>query len=118
MGGTWSGDSTRACKAYGGLAGVARGDRTAEATRTDQARRKAGKGIGGVWSGYGIGIWKEGGGSKAEGRAYCLHVVLVKREYVLQWVQFSVCSFLYAEGTGDSVRAVFTTHDVEFRAED
>jgi len=45
---------------------------------------------------------------EAEGRAYCLHVVLVKREYVLPWVQF-----LYAEGTEDTVRAVFSTHDVE-----
>jgi len=43
-----------------------------------------------------------------EGRAYCLHVILLKREYVLPWVQF-----LYAEGTDDTVRAVFSTHDVE-----
>jgi hypothetical protein len=45
---------------------------------------------------------------EAEGRTYGLHVILLKREYVLPWVQF-----LYAEGTEDSVRAVFSTHDVE-----
>jgi hypothetical protein len=45
---------------------------------------------------------------EAEGRTYGLHVILLKREYVLPWVQF-----LYAEGTEDSIRAVFSTHDVE-----
>jgi hypothetical protein len=47
---------------------------------------------------------------EAEGRAYGLHVVLLQREYVLPWVQF-----LYAEGTEDNVRAVFSTHDVEIQ---
>ena len=42
------------------------------------------------------------------GRTFGLHVILLKREYVLPWVQF-----LYAEGTEDLVRAVFSTHDVE-----
>ena len=45
---------------------------------------------------------------EAEAKAYGLHVVLLKREYVLPWVQF-----LYAEGTEDNIRAVFSTHDVE-----
>jgi hypothetical protein len=45
---------------------------------------------------------------EAEGRSFGLHVILLKREYILPWVQF-----LYAEGTEDSVRAVFSTHDVE-----
>jgi len=36
-----------------------------------------------------------------------LQVVLPKRTYVLPWTQF-----LYAEGAPDSVRAVFSMHDV------
>ena len=42
-----------------------------------------------------------------EGRAYGLRVLLPKRSYVLPWAQF-----LYAEGASDSVRAVFSMHDV------
>ena len=42
-----------------------------------------------------------------ERRAYGLRVVLPKRTYVLPWAQF-----LYAEGAPDSVRAVFSMHDV------
>jgi len=41
------------------------------------------------------------------GRAQGLQVILLKRVYVLPWSQF-----LYAEGTGEEVRAVFSTHDV------
>src|SRR5580704_2492998 len=40
-------------------------------------------------------------------RVYGLRVVLPKRTYVLPWAQF-----LYAEGAPDSVRAVFSMHDV------
>src|ERR1700730_4259194 len=40
-------------------------------------------------------------------RAYGLRVVLPKRTYVLPWAQF-----LYAEGAADTVRAVFSMHDV------
>ena len=40
-------------------------------------------------------------------RPYSLRVVLPKRSYVLPWAQF-----LYAEGTPDTVRAVFSMHDV------
>jgi hypothetical protein len=40
-------------------------------------------------------------------RPYGLRVVLPKRTYVLPWAQF-----LYAEGASDTVRAVFTMHDV------
>jgi hypothetical protein len=40
-------------------------------------------------------------------RPYGLRVVLPKRSYVLPWAQF-----LYAEGAPDSVRAVFSMHDV------
>jgi hypothetical protein len=40
-------------------------------------------------------------------RIYGLQVVLLKRVYVLPWAQF-----LYAEGTSEEVRAVFSTHDV------
>jgi hypothetical protein len=36
-----------------------------------------------------------------------LRVLLPKRSYVLPWAQF-----LYAEGAPDSVRAVFSMHDV------
>ena len=43
----------------------------------------------------------------AEGKAFALQVILLKQEYVLPWVQF-----LYAEGAEDSIRAVFSTHDV------
>lgn len=42
-----------------------------------------------------------------DARAYGLQIVLLKRVYVLPWAQF-----LYAEGTGDEVRAAFSTHDV------
>jgi hypothetical protein len=42
-----------------------------------------------------------------ERRAYGLRVVLPKRTYVLPWGQF-----LYAEGAPDTVRAVFSMHDV------
>jgi hypothetical protein len=38
---------------------------------------------------------------------YGLRVVLPKRTYVLPWAQF-----LYAEGAPDTVRAVFSMHDV------
>jgi hypothetical protein len=40
-------------------------------------------------------------------RVYGLRVVLPKRTYVLPWTQF-----LYAEGAADTVRAVFSMHDV------
>jgi hypothetical protein len=40
-------------------------------------------------------------------RPYGLRVVLPKRTYVLPWTQF-----LYAEGAADTVRAVFSMHDV------
>jgi hypothetical protein len=42
-----------------------------------------------------------------ERRAYGLRVVLPKRTYVLPWAQF-----LYAEVAPDTVRAVFSMHDV------
>jgi hypothetical protein len=42
-----------------------------------------------------------------ERRPYGLRVVLPKRTYVLPWAQF-----LYAEGAADTVRAVFSMHDV------
>ena len=42
-----------------------------------------------------------------ERRPYALQVLLPKRTYVLPWAQF-----LYAEGAPDSVRAVFSMHDV------
>ena len=42
-----------------------------------------------------------------ERRTYGLRVVLLKRTYVLPWAQF-----LYAEGAPDTVRAVFSMHDV------
>ena len=45
-----------------------------------------------------------------EGRVYGLHVILLKREYVLPWAQF-----LYAEGTNEEVEAFFSTHDVVIR---
>src|SRR5438445_5024652 len=40
-------------------------------------------------------------------RPYGLRVVLPRRTYVLPWAQF-----LYAEGAPDTVRAVFSMHDV------
>ena len=40
-------------------------------------------------------------------RVYGLHVILLKRVYVLPWTQF-----LYAEGTSEEVQAFFSTHDV------
>src|ERR1700680_1925890 len=40
-------------------------------------------------------------------RVYGLRVVLPKRTYVLPWAHF-----LYAEGAPDTVRAVFSMHDV------
>ena len=42
-----------------------------------------------------------------ERRPCGLRVVLPKRTYVLPWAQF-----LYAEGAPDTVRAVFSMHDV------
>jgi len=42
-----------------------------------------------------------------ERRPYGVRVVLPKRTYVLPWAQF-----LYAEGAPDTVRAVFSMHDV------
>jgi hypothetical protein len=47
---------------------------------------------------------------ESEGRAYGLHAILLKREYVLAWSQF-----LYAEGTSEEVQAYFSTHDVVIR---
>ncbi len=43
----------------------------------------------------------------AQERLLGLEIVLLKGSYVLPWSQF-----LYAEGTSEEVRAVFTTHDV------
>ena len=40
-------------------------------------------------------------------RARGLQVILLKRLYSLPWSQF-----LYAEGTGEEVRAAFSTHDL------
>ena len=40
-------------------------------------------------------------------RLYCMRVVLLKRTFVLPWTQF-----LYAEGTQDEVRALFSLHTV------
>ena len=40
-------------------------------------------------------------------RSYGLQVVRLKRIYVLPWTQF-----LYAEGSSEEVKAVFSTHDV------
>lgn len=42
-----------------------------------------------------------------EQRLFGLEVILLKRSYVLPWSQF-----LYAEGTSEEVRTVFTTHDL------
>lgn len=47
------------------------------------------------------------------GRAQGLQVKLLKRVYVLPWSQF-----LYADGTGEEVRAVFSTHDVVVKGSD
>ena len=41
------------------------------------------------------------------GRTIALQVALLKRVHVFPWGQF-----LFAEGTGDEVRAAFATHDV------
>jgi len=46
-------------------------------------------------------------GVDTEVRVHGLRIVLLKRVYVLPWAQF-----LYAEGTSEEVRAVFSTHDV------
>jgi hypothetical protein len=46
----------------------------------------------------------------SDGRVYGLHVILLKQEYVLPWSQF-----LYAEGTSEELRVVFSTHDVIVR---
>jgi hypothetical protein len=46
-------------------------------------------------------------------RVHGLQVILLKRMYVLPWSQF-----LYAEGTGEEVRAVFSTHDVVVKGSD
>jgi len=43
----------------------------------------------------------------ASARARGLQVMLLKRIYSLPWSQF-----LYAEGTGEEVRAAFSTHDL------
>jgi hypothetical protein len=43
----------------------------------------------------------------ASSRSRGLQVVLLKRIYSLPWGQF-----LYAEGTGEEVRAAFSTHDL------
>jgi hypothetical protein len=40
-------------------------------------------------------------------RPVTLEIILLKRTYILPWVQF-----LYAEGGSDEVRLVFATHDV------
>ena len=48
---------------------------------------------------------------EADARTYGLHVVLLKREYVLPWVQF-----LYAEGTEDSIRQCSARTMWRFRA--
>ncbi|MBV9154639.1 MAG: hypothetical protein JO097_00120 [Acidobacteriaceae bacterium] len=49
----------------------------------------------------------------AASRVYGLQVIMLKRIYVLPWSQF-----LYAEGTSEEVRAVFSTHDVVIRGSD
>ena len=43
-------------------------------------------------------------------RVYGLQLILLKRVYVLPWIQF-----LYAEGTSEEVQAFFSTHDVVVR---
>ena len=52
-------------------------------------------------------------GVETERRVYGLQVVMLKRAYVLPWSQF-----LYAEGTSEQVRAVFSTHDVVVKGTD
>jgi hypothetical protein len=52
-------------------------------------------------------------GVETERRVYGLQVVMLKRVYVLPWSQF-----LYAEGTTEEVRAVFSTHDVMVKGND
>jgi hypothetical protein len=47
------------------------------------------------------------------GRVHGLQVILLKRVYVLPWSQF-----LYAEGSSEEVRAVFSTHDVVVKGND
>ena len=46
-------------------------------------------------------------------RPYGLQVVRLKRIYVLPWTQF-----LYAEGSSEEVKAVFSTHDVVVQGSD
>jgi hypothetical protein len=46
-------------------------------------------------------------------RLYGLQVVRLKRTYVLPWSQF-----LYAEGSSEEVKAVFSTHDVLVKGSD
>jgi hypothetical protein len=46
-------------------------------------------------------------------RPYGLQVVKLKRIYVFPWTQF-----LYAEGSSEEVRAVFSTHDVVIKGSD
>jgi hypothetical protein len=46
-------------------------------------------------------------------RPYGLQVVKLKRIYVLAWTQF-----LYAEGSSEEVKAVFSTHDVVVKGTD
>jgi hypothetical protein len=46
-------------------------------------------------------------------RPHGLQVVKLKRIYVLPWTQF-----LYAEGTSEEVKAVFSTHDVVIKGSD
>ena len=46
-------------------------------------------------------------------RPYGLQVVKLKRIYVLPWTQF-----LYAVGTSEEVKAVFSTHDVVIKGSD
>jgi len=46
-------------------------------------------------------------GNTSGERLLGLEIVLLQSSYVLAWSQF-----LYAEGTSEEVRAVFTTHDI------
>jgi hypothetical protein len=48
-----------------------------------------------------------------EQRIYGLQIVKLKQVYVLPWAQF-----LYAEGTSEEVRAVFSTHDLVVKGSD
>jgi len=45
-----------------------------------------------------------------EDRVTALEIALLKRTYVLPWIQF-----VYAEGGDDEVRAFFATHEVTIR---